>query len=936
MTSGNTRANIQPSTPRPSQAKPSEGVRQDAGSELRILILAPTGNDARLTAHFLNRSGLEATICGDVRELCKQADRGCGGLLVAEEALDHASVPLLAAMLARQPSWSDLPIAIVTAGSSEASQERQRYLSTLGSDANIALIERPFRQGTLVSACEVALRSRRRQYQVRDLLEESQESKQHLEFVLRAGGLGAWKLDLNNGAMICSDTCNANFGIQSGASLAYEDLVGMVYPGDREAMRGSLEHAIEAGSDYQAEYRITTPTGEPRWIGARGRVVYDEAGTPRYMAGVTQNITERKRVEHALRDAQERLVAGVAAAGVGTWIWDIPNDRLFADESLARMFVSTREGAGNSINACLAAIHPEDVEAVQRTIGESLRTGTDYEAECRLRQANGGWRWFNARGRVERAADGGPLRLVGAFIDIETRKQQEAALDELSRKLEQQARIFDITLSAISDFAYIFDRQGRFRYVNKALLNLWGLELSEAVGKNFFDLHYPEELATRLQRQIQYVIDTGKGVRDETPYTSPAGVEGYYEYILSPVFGSDGSVEVVAGSTRDFTEHRKTKEALAAQAKALRESDRRKDEFLAMLAHELRNPLASVANAAALLKSDTDAESRSWATGVVERQTRHLARLIDDLLDVSRITTGKIRLRRELIDTATVLERACESAQPLIHERRHELFCDYPRGVLWVEADATRLEQIILNLLTNAAKYTRTGGRIDLVAMREDGWITIQVRDNGIGIPADKLPTMFELFAQGERSIARSEGGLGIGLTIVQKLAEMHGGRIDAASDGLERGSTFTIRLPASAAPATKGDNDGYAETSAQRSGLRVLVVDDNLDTAQGLARLLRLSGHQTEVAHDGPAALERARFYIPDAVLLDIGLPGMDGYEVAAQLREDHICGAALLIAISGYGQDEDRRRSRAAGFDHHLIKPVDLDHLRGLLALA
>ena len=636
----------------------------------RILILAPTRNDAPLTASFLESAGLPAHVCGGMAELCTELSAGCGAVLLAEETLGTQSVNLLAEALSRQPSWSDVPIAIIT-GSGEAAQVRRPHLAAFGRAGNVTLIERPVRPGTLVTTFEAALRARQRQYQIRALLEQSDEGKRHLEFVLQAGGLGAWKLDLARGVMTCSETCKTNFGLEPGDDFSYAALLEMIHPDDRARVHQAVETAKSTGAEYHVQYRITTPSGEVRWIHARGRVSFDQRGNAIRIAGTTQNITERRSAE----------------------------------------------------------------------------------------------------------------------------------------------------------------------------------------------------------------------------------------------------------------------QALAEQASALRDADRRKDEFLAMLAHELRNPLASVSHAAALLRSADDPETHQWAAGVIERQTGQLGRLIDDLLDVSRITTGKIRLRPEIFDAAHVLERACDAARPLIADRQHKLKCEYERGVLWLDADPTRIEQIVLNLLTNAAKYTPAGGLIEVTARRVGNELLIAVRDNGMGVAPERLPEMFQLFAQGERSIARSEGGLGIGLTIVQKLAEMHGGRVEAQSDGLNRGSTFSIWLPAAAAPvAARGSSE--AKTTTDGAGLRILLVDDNIDTAEGLARLLRRSGHQITLAHDGPEALRQADAISPDAVLLDIGLPGMDGFEVADRLRRGPHCSNLLIIAISGYAQEDDRRRGRDAGFDHHLAKPVDLDELGKLLS--
>jgi signal transduction histidine kinase/integral membrane sensor domain MASE1/ActR/RegA family two-component response regulator len=366
----------------------------------------------------------------------------------------------------------------------------------------------------------------------------------------------------------------------------------------------------------------------------------------------------------------------------------------------------------------------------------------------------------------------------------------------------------------------------------------------------------------------------------------------------------------------------------------LRENSRRKDEFLAMLAHELRNPLAAVSNAVTLLRLSPDTKSRDWAIDIIERQLRQLTRLIDDLLDVSRITRGKIQLRKDYADASTILDRALELARPLIEERQHVVTVSMERGQLPLHVDTTRVEQIVLNLLTNAAKYTEDGGQIWLTAKREDGLVAIGVRDNGIGIAPEKLPEMFPLFAQGDRSLARSEGGLGIGLTIVQKLAELHGGSVDARSDGPGKGSEFVVRLPLAERPEEAMAEARRDQSLPSRSrGSRILVVDDSTDNALGMVRLLELRGHEAIAVHDGPSAIEAARTFLPSFVLLDIGLPGMDGYQLAATLRGDERHRGVVIIAVSGYGQDMDRHRSQAAGFDHHLVKPVDFDLLVSFL---
>ncbi|HXG09974.1 MAG TPA: ATP-binding protein, partial [Gemmataceae bacterium] len=386
-------------------------------------------------------------------------------------------------------------------------------------------------------------------------------------------------------------------------------------------------------------------------------------------------------------------------------------------------------------------------------------------------------------------------------------------------------------------------------------------------------------------------------------------------------------------------ERQRLQEELRQRAEALAEADRRKDEFLALLSHELRNPLAPIRNALQIMRLHGPLDpTLEKARDIIERQVRHLSRLVDDLLDVSRITRGKITLRKERLDLSAVARLAIEIARPLIDKRQHQLIVTTATEPLWVEADPVRLEQIISNLLNNAAKYTDPGGRVWLTTERADDWAVLRVRDTGIGIPQEIQAHIFDLFIQADRSLDRSQGGLGIGLTLVRRLVEMHGGTIEAFSPGPGQGSEFIVRLPlavprveetgSAGAPPLRGAGRAAAPPR------RVLVVDDNRDGADSLAMLLRFWKHQVAVVYDGPSALESVQTEQPDVVLLDIGLPGMDGYEVARHLRQqlEH---QPVLVALTGYGQDEDRRRSREAGFDYHLTKPVDPDALQEVLAL-
>jgi signal transduction histidine kinase/ActR/RegA family two-component response regulator len=375
---------------------------------------------------------------------------------------------------------------------------------------------------------------------------------------------------------------------------------------------------------------------------------------------------------------------------------------------------------------------------------------------------------------------------------------------------------------------------------------------------------------------------------------------------------------------------------LAERARAevsLRQADQRKDEFLATLGHELRNPLAPLLAGLQLLKmAQRDDATGGRAIAVMERQIRHLIRLVDDLLEVSRITTGHIDVRREPVDLSFIIRSAVDTSRPAIEFGRHELRLHLPQEPVTVSGDPVRLTQVFANILTNAAKYTNPGGRITVTMFRDGGRARVAVRDNGIGIPPDRLSAVFDMFTQVDRSSRRLQGGLGIGLTLVRSLVEMHGGQVSAKSDGPGTGSEFIVELPALHGDAEA--DDGSEPLSAKVPPRRILLVDDNVDAAETLGLLLTTLGATISVAHSGHAALASLDAFEPDTVLLDIGMPEMDGYEVARAIRNRPRHADVLLIALTGWGQQDDQRRSRAAGFDHHLVKPPDLEKLRELLA--
>jgi signal transduction histidine kinase/ActR/RegA family two-component response regulator len=509
-------------------------------------------------------------------------------------------------------------------------------------------------------------------------------------------------------------------------------------------------------------------------------------------------------------------------------------------------------------------------------------------------------------------------RKASVFIE---RARAEELVGQRDRRfqsvLEASGVPFLIWSPVRNEAGRIFDF--RFRYVNTAAAQVMRIDASEYLGKRVLEvLPRAWDEAGRLEMYVE-ALDRNEVLQTERQ-SAADGNNAWYHIVASPL---DGDMAVWFA---DITQRK-------AQERQLVEADRRKDEFLATLAHELRNPLAPIRQAASIARSPdaTDAQRR-WSNNVIERQVQHMSLLLDDLLDVSRITHGTLQLRRQQTDLQSVVGAAVETARPLIDERQHRLDVDVPAD-LHVYGDPLRLAQVLSNLLTNAAKYTNPRGDIRITATEVDAELVMSVEDSGIGITSEDLPKVFGMFAQVGSAQEHAAGGLGIGLALAKGIVDLHGGRIEAASGGIGKGSRFTVRLPGASrsrvsAPASRVALNGHATHK------RILLADDNRDAAESLAIILRLEGHEVEVAHDGAVALESFALKCPDVALLDIGMPKINGYDVARQIRARPEGGDVLLIAITGWAQDSDRARSRAAGFDHHLTKPVEPDTLIELLA--
>ncbi len=519
-------------------------------------------------------------------------------------------------------------------------------------------------------------------------------------------------------------------------------------------------------------------------------------------------------------------------------------------------------------------------------------------------------------------------------------RQHELA--EAAQKLNAQLRASEGLFSSLVEQApfgmYVVDAQFRVQQVNRRAMPVFAT-VKPLIGRDFSEvirILWGPEVGGKIADIFRRTLKTGEKYLSP-PFTErrqDIGAVQSYEWEMQRVTLPGGEHVVVCYFT-DISERRALEDSLVVRALEMAQADRSKDEFLAMLAHELRNPLAPLRNAAEILRTPgAEAAERAEAQAIMARQIDNMARMLDDLLDVSRITAGKIELRRQPTALAEILNAAASIARPGIAARSQELAVSLPAEPIFLNADSTRLEQVFGNLLTNACKYSYTGSHIRLSAERAAGGgapeVIVRVSDDGMGIAPELLPHIFDLFVQSTRSLDREHGGLGIGLTLVRRLVQSHGGTVEARSEGLTCGSEFTVRLPILALPVAV---PAPSAPAARETPRRILIVDDNEDSTRSMAILQKRRGHETRTAFTGPDAVAAAAEFIPNVVLLDIGLPGMDGFEVARRLRAMPALAGAFLVAMSGYGSDEDRAKAKAAGFDEYMVKPVDLDRLRELL---
>jgi PAS domain S-box-containing protein len=647
----------------------------------------------------------------------------------------------------------------------------------------------------------------------------------------------------------------------------------------------------------------------------------------RFYVDAFQAAAERRGAEAALIDASARLESIIAAAELGVWTWDIGSDRVAGDSRMAALFGLPDDLRDDAPRArYVEAVHPDDAAAIEALLSDAAARGAPYDATFRVRHADGGWRWVIARGNLVRGPDGAP-RMRGVVIDA---SRQFEAEQQLLLSEERYRTLFESIDEGVCVIEMLYDHDGqpcdyRFLETNPAFSKHTGL--AEAEGRTI------RQLAPGLERHwfelYGGVAATGQSVRA----TNEARELGRWFDVYAARIGPPEQRRI-AVVFNDITERRRGEEALREMAADLEEANRIKTEFLATLAHELRNPLAPLRSGLQFIRrAPGDPAAVARIQEIMERQLGQLVHLVDDLLDVARITRGQIALKRERIDLAGVLASAVETSMPLIDAARHRLDLRLPHETLYVDADPTRLTQVVSNLLNNAARYTPRGGGIVLAAERDGQEAVIAVSDNGIGIDPARLEDVFTMFTQIGEGRRHAAGGLGIGLSLVRSLVELHGGSVRADSSGTNAGSVFTVRLPL-AAPESPPSGAGPEAAAAPHSPRRVLVVDDNRDAAETLAAVLGQLGHQALVANDGHQALRMMAGFGPEVVFLDLGMPGMSGYEVAEAIRREPRHADVRLVALTGWGGEADRERTARTGFDRHLTKPATTAAIEEVLA--
>jgi len=696
--------------------------------------------------------------------------------------------------------------------------------------------------------------------------------------------------------------------------------VDFLHPEDREPVQAIWTAALASGEVRSSRHRFRTADGSYRWVQLTASPVSDAAGVIWRWFGSIMEIDDTVRAEQAERQAKEYAERLLALAAVIFVVLDEHGCiRTLNRKGCELLGCPEAEAIGKDwINTFVPERQRAEISAVFQAVLAGDQQLAEYH-ENPILTCRGEERLIAWRNTLLRDAEGRLLGVLSAGEDITESRRAFEALQESEERFRAMAE-------TVPDILFTARPDGWRDYTNPRFYEYTGLPPGTAEGFGWTQALHPDD-AAQVQAGWQKAIEAGSPLNIQYRLRAANGGYRWFQAHAHLISGNMGGAWKWFGVTSDIDD-------LIQAEQRLREADRRKDEFLALLAHELRNPLAPIRNAARIIRLLNPPEPQlQWAQRVIDQQVTQLARLVDDLLDVSRIVRGKVTLQREPIELAALVQEAVEGARSALEARRHPLSVTLPSQALWLEGDRIRLSQVLVNLLDNAAKYTPEGGKIGLTAEATGSEVALRVRDNGVGIPAAVLPRIFDLFEQGDRGVGHPQGGLGIGLTVVRRLVEQHGGRVEAASAGPGQGAEFTIWLPRlsepPAAPAEK------RESARDRRPLRILVTDDDVNVAQSTALWLQLEGYEVKTAATGEAALALYQSFQPQVVLLDIGLHGgMDGCEVARRLREQPGGQGLLLIAVTGYSHEEARAGTRAAGFDHHLVKPIDPDELAALLA--
>lgn len=708
-------------------------------------------------------------------------------------------------------------------------------------------------------------------------------------------------------------TAYTGYTVEEARELHWQELI---HPEDQQSFWPLWGLALADGDTREGEARIRRYDGEYRWHYFKMVRLVDDDGRVSSWHGASLDVHEHRKIEQALRDSEGLFHMIADMAPIMLWITETDGRCSFLSKGwydFTGMAPERAMGWGWT-----EVIHPEDRERTTQVFLAANKAKRDYERDYRMCRADGVYRWVFDRGRARFGPAGEFLGFIGSIVDIHERTEAEARL----RESEERFRTLADNMSQLS---WMADREGRLLWFNRRWYEFTGASEKHSINWGWIKYLHPEHRRAVIKR-LQHSWDTGEQWEDTFPLRDK---HGEYHWFLSralPIHDEEGKITRWFGTHTDVTAQMEAEEAL-------RKANQRKNEFLATLAHELRNPLAPLRNGLEImLLAGDDPEVIRNARDMMERQLEHMVRLIDDLLDLSRISRGKIRLSKRRVKLADVISQAVELSRPKIEAQALNFHLTLPEEQCYVHADPTRLSQVFANLLNNSAKFTPRGGDVWLTVTVEDGTVHVSVRDNGIGMPSELVPQVFEMFVQGERSL-ETQGGLGVGLSLVKGLVEMHGGSVQAYSEGLNKGSEFTVTLPLVDAGPTEADMQAELSSSPQPDRHRVLVVDDNPDSALSMATMLELLGNETRTANDGLQALAEAEAFRPDIVLLDIGMPKLNGYEVAQRLRREKWGKDILLAALTGWGQDEDRRRSRNAGFDAHLVKPANLADIQDLL---